>query len=170
MENTLKILLKKNTAGHIGNMASIIPAGKAGVEEIIAGMQQDGMSMDPSVVMEIITQFNRKAAEMATAGYDVNTGLVHLRPVIKTYAYRNTWNSAGNIIGISVSEGKEIYHALNETPVEIQNENPETADDYTGCQESTYWDERSYDSRNPLLNTKEVPACGMAFRAWLCKS
>ena len=57
--------------------------GSLTVKDIVNDLIAEGMEIKTETATDIITRFNRKAAERVLSGYNVNAGLVYMRPVIK---------------------------------------------------------------------------------------
>ena len=178
MKNVLKVLLRKNQMAIEPNEynAQVSITENVGIEFILDEMQKEGMKTNRETARDIISRFNLKSTELVVSGYEVNTGLVNMRPLIKGSIYGKIWNPKINWVDISIYMGRELYRAINKTTVEIIGEQGETLENYDAVGKTNQLDENTFsfnrkiDTRHPLLNTKEVPACGMAFREWLCKS
>ena len=53
-------------------------AGSLSITDLVADLQKEGMEIKAETAVDIITRFNRKAAERVLSGYNVNTGLVYI--------------------------------------------------------------------------------------------
>lgn len=171
MKSALKILLRKNRMAIDPNEfnAQVDIMGSADINFILDEMVKDGLCVSRQTALEIISHFNRKSANLVVSGYEVNTGLVNMYPLVKGPINRKKWDPKINWIDVSVFPGQVLYKAISETKVEIVKEKEEDPDSAQNeVDEMSYV--RNSDFHNSLLNSKEVPACGIAFRTWLCKS
>ena len=127
MERKIKAWLKPNQltpdpsdfSAVIESFGSITPKG------IIAELVAEGMELKPETVLDVVTRYNRKAIEMTLRGYNVNTGLVLMRPVIKGAFYDKTWKPERNRLYVAVNQGADLRAAVAETKVEIMGEHPD---------------------------------------------
>ena len=127
MEKKLKAWLKPNLLtpeerdfnAVVESFGSIAPAG------VIAALVDEGMELKPETVLDVITRYNRKCVEYVFRGYNVNTGIVHMRPVVKGVFYDKTWNAKQHRLNVSITQGTEIRTAIAETTVEIMGEHPD---------------------------------------------
>jgi hypothetical protein len=128
-------------------------------------MLKEGICVNKQTIMDIISHFNRKSSEFVVEGYHVNTGLVKMHPRIKGNIIGKIWNPKMNKVEISFSMTSELTEAIDDTQVEFT----EWLSDFEEIQsldDSSFLNEGF--CNNGLLNHKDVPACGMAFRTWLC--
>ncbi|HLP06498.1 MAG TPA: DNA-binding domain-containing protein [Paludibacter sp.] len=172
MRKSLKVLLRKNKLAMDSSEfnAQIAFSGNADMNYIVDRMQEEGMSVNRETALEIISHFQRKSAELVVSGFEVNTGLVNMHPLIKGPIHRHEWNPKINWIDVSVFPGRVLYKAINETMVEIISESNENTGETDPAAESPTLHGNASNYINSLLNAKETPACGIAFRTWLCKS
>jgi hypothetical protein len=68
-------------------MASADVIDSVDLRAIVDELVKEGMEIKRETVVDIISRYNRKAAELVVSGYNVNTGLVYMRPVIKGAFY-----------------------------------------------------------------------------------
>jgi hypothetical protein len=83
------------------------------------------MELKPETALDVITRFNRKCIDLALSGYNVSTGLVHMKAAVKGVAYDKTWNPERNRLHIAISQGLELRTAVAETTVEIMGMHPD---------------------------------------------
>jgi len=113
---------------------------------------------------------------LVLSGYNVNNGLVNMRSSIKGPLVGGKWNPNVNWVDVSISHGKDLYEAVAETTVEILGEKDEAIDSYNLSNQTIQFavtspiKARNVDSNVPQLKIKGEPACGIAFRTWLCKA
>jgi len=178
MKNVLKALLMKNqlTNDPTDYKAQVIVKGNMGMSDIVDELIKDGLTLDKETVIDILSEYNQKSANLALSGYNVNNGLVNLRSSIKGSLYQGKWNPNANWVDVSVSQGAELYQAVAQTNVEIIGEKDESLEirqlseqinQFTGSSQSKFHTPELLGTR--LKSTTE-PACGMAFRNWLCKA
>ncbi len=121
MKKILRAWLRKNllTADPGDFMASVVVNGSIDVEAIVDELVREGMELKRETVVDIVTRYNRKAAELVLSGYNVNTGLVYMRPVIKGTFYDKTWNPETNSVYVAINQGIDLRNAVAETTVDI---------------------------------------------------
>ena len=178
MKNILKALLRKNqlTIDPADYKAQVIVKGNMGMSDILDELIKEGLKIDKETALDLLTRFNRKSANLALSGYNVNNGLVNMRSYIKGSLYKGKWNPNVNWVDVAVSQGKDLYEAVAETTVEIMGEKDEPIDRFNLSGQTIH----STDNSKPKVQSIEMngsqlkivgePACGIAFRRWLCKS
>jgi hypothetical protein len=127
MKRKIKAWLQRNfllTDATVYN-AIIESFGSAGPKEIIKELVDEGMEIKQETALDIITRYNRKCAELTFRGYNVNTGLVLMRLVIRGVFHGNTWDSKRNSLYVSIHQGAELREAAADTTVEIMGEHPD---------------------------------------------
>jgi len=124
MRKVLKAWLRKKHQSPDPNdyTAQVSGSGSAGIDNIIDEMLKEDPALKRETVVDLITRFNRKTADLVLSGYNVNTGLVQVSPVIKGGFNGKTWNSKVNTVSVSITQGPELQHAVAETTVEILGE------------------------------------------------
>jgi hypothetical protein len=151
-------------------MAIPVTVGSASVNEIVDELVQEGLELKRETLIDVISRFNRKTAEMAVSGYNVNTGLVHIRPVIKGAFYGKTWNPEVNSLIASITPGAELRRAIAETEVVLLGIQPDMleimslTDLATGNTDGTLTKGRNAEIKGTYLKVVgENPACGISF-------
>lgn len=178
MKNILKSRL---TRSHNGNdlkysEAHIVVAGNLHTNDIIDEIISDGLAVEREMVLEVIKQFNLKIAEKVLSGYNVNTGLVSVHSEVRGLIFNDKWDPAINKIGIIFRPGLDLIQETKKTRVEIMENNVSKNEINDANQIDLSANKSSVDSRvigntDRYLNIKnDVPACGVAFRRWLCKA
>ena len=95
--------------------------GTYNVRSIVDALQMEGMEIQAETAVDIITRFNRKAAEFVTGGYSVNTGLVVMQPRIRgKFTESETYTPGKHRVYISVQQGVELRKATQQATVELQ--------------------------------------------------
>lgn len=161
--NTIKINLVKNPVRtcHLSKYnPKIESAGSLELSEIVDALIVDGLTVDKKSVLEIIRLFNGKAADLALSGYEVDTELVSLRPIVNDSPYEQKYKA-----DIAFMQGVELEKGIANTKIEILNENEIEEDLKCSSDMSNRKLQNGY-----ISLTAEDPACGMAFRAWLFRS
>ncbi len=173
MKKTLKAWIRKNQLTEDPNdyMASVVVNGSIGINAIVDELQNEGMELKRETVIDIISRFNRKAADMVLSGYNVNTGLVYMRPVIKGVFYDKIWNPETNSVYIAINQGMDLRNAVAETVVEIMGEQADPleifslTDTTTGKTDGTLTPGRNAELKGSYLKIAgENPDCGITFR------
>ncbi|HZK69405.1 MAG TPA: DNA-binding domain-containing protein [Paludibacter sp.] len=137
------------------------------LSDIIDEMIKEGLEIDRSFATKVITTFNKKTSDLVFSGNKVDTGLVSMYPIIKGQLYNKTWNPNVNSVNVSIIPSNELRQGMFETTVEIVGEKAAPQNEKT-TEQST----QSYESFKPIGHNQknDIPACGLAFRAWLCKA
>jgi len=137
------------------------------LSDIIDEMITDGLEIDRDFATKVITTFNKKTSDLVFSGNKVDTGLVSMYPIIKGQLYNKTWNPNVNSVNVSIIPSNELRQGMFETTVEIIGE--KTAPQNEKAAEQGVLDYENFKpiGRNPK---NDIPACGLAFRAWLCKA
>lgn len=173
MKKTLKAWIRKNQLTDDPNdyMASVAVSGSIGVNAIVDELQKEGMEMKRETVIDIISRFNRKAADLVLSGYNVNTGLVYMRPVVKGVFYDKTWNPETNPVYIAINQGLDLRNAVAETVVEILGEQADPleilniTDNTTGKTDGTLTPGRNAELKGSYMRIAgDNPDCGISFK------
>lgn len=173
MKNTLKAWLKKNMLTPDPNdyIATVSSNGSVGIENIIDEIMREGTEHKRETILNIVTRFNRKSADLVLSGYNVNTGLVYMRPMIKGPFYNKTWNPEVNSVYVSITQGIDLRNAMAETTVEILGEQSDpleifsVTDQTTGKTDGTLTKGRNAELRGSFLKIAgDNAACGITFR------
>ena len=180
MKKVIKAWFKKNQLNKDPNdfVAEVSVTGNLNISNILDELQKEGMEMNREIAIDLITKFNCKAAELAMTGNNVNTGLVNLQASIRGSFYRMKWNTTVNKVEVLITPSFDLSHAVAETTVEFLGEKPESSQNtYNHTVHSDIeMNDAQFRSRNnnetytPHLNIAGEPACGIAFRTWLCKA
>lgn len=172
MKKTLNARLKKNvlTDDPKDFVAIVQSKGSAVLSDIIDELVAEGMEIKRETAIDVVSRFNRKAADLALSGYSVNTGLVYMRPVIKGAFYDKTWNAENNSVYITINQGLDLRNAVAETVVEITGELSDplellgVTDTTTGKGDGTLTRGRNAELKGSYLKiTGENPECGISF-------
>ena len=175
MKNVLKARLRKN---HLtkDNIAQVVVKGNLGMTDIVDELIKEGLEINRDIVLDILIRFNTKSADMALSGYNVNTGLVNIRSSIVGPIYGTAWNQNINSVNVILSQGKELVEAIANSSVELLNDMDEPVESYNLSELTNQFsgsglnNPRYMDSDDSRLKIIPEPACGIAFRRWLCKS
>jgi hypothetical protein len=103
-------------------MALVVTNGTITVDDIIQSMKEDGMEIKAATAKDIVTRYNNKSADLVLSGYNVNTGLVYMRPVIRGVFYDNQWDPGQHSVYVSINQGAALRSAVAETEVKILGE------------------------------------------------
>ena len=173
MKKTLKAWIRKNQLTDDPNdyMASVAVSGSIGVSDIVDELQKEGMEIKRETVIDIISRFNRKAADLVLSGYNVNTGLVYMRPVVKGVFYDKTWKPETNPVYIAINQGLDLRNAVAETVVEILGEQADPleilsiTDNTTGKTDGTLTPGRNAELKGSYMRIAgDNPDCGIYFK------
>jgi len=172
MRRNLKAWLKKNqlTTDPNDYMAVVAGNGSIGTDQIIDEIVEDGSEIKRETILNIISRFNNKAADLVLSGYNVNTGLVYMRPVIKGVFYNKSWNPEVNSVYVAINQGADLRAAVAETTVEILGEQSgmteilSITDTTTGKTDGTLTKGRNAEIKGSYLKIEgEDGSCGISF-------
>ncbi len=169
MSRKLKASLRKNQLTEYSNdyVAQILERGSMNTENIIDELLNDGVELNRKMALDIINSFNAKVSDLVLSGFNVNTGLISIHPVIKGTLNAGKWNSKINTVSVSISESYDLRQAISETLVEVKDDNGESyiINSPTEIKKIKGFkiEPESADSSIETDNT----ACGIAFRKWL---
>jgi hypothetical protein len=173
MNNVLKAWIRKNNLTEDPNdYTAVVSTNRSvGVKEIVDELVNEGMEIKRETVVDIITRFNRKSAEMVVSGHNVNTGLVYMRPIITGVFYDKTWSAEKNPVYITINQGVDLRAAIASTTVEILSIQPDPieifslTDKTTGKTDGTLTKGRNAELKGSYLKiVGENPDCGISFR------
>lgn len=173
MNKTLNAWLRKNmlTEDPKDYTASVQSRGSIGITDIVDELVNEGMEIKRETVVDIVTRFNRKAADMALSGYNVNTGLVYMRSIVKGPFYDKVWNPELNSVYVTINQGYDLRAAVAETTVEILGVQADPLEIYnitdqtTGKTDGTLTKGRNAELKGSYLKIiGENPDCGIALR------
>jgi hypothetical protein len=127
MNNILKAWLRKNLLTPDANdyTAVVSSMGSINKDGLIEAIKEEGTELTAETLNDVITRYNRHAARYAASGWNVDTGLVYLRPVITGVFYGKAFDPEKNSVHISATQGLEIRKELKQTTVEILGEMPD---------------------------------------------
>ena len=127
MQNKLKAWLKRNmlTQDETDFTAVVESFGSVSPKEVIKELVEEGTELKAETILDVVTRYNRKCIELALRGYNVNTGLVLMRAVIKGIFFDKKWNPEKHRVYMAINQGADIRAAVAETSVEIMGEHPD---------------------------------------------
>jgi hypothetical protein len=127
MKNVLKAWLKKNelTSNPNDYIAVISPMGSINKKGLIQSIIDEGIELKAETIEDVITRYNRHAAQHAVNGWNVDTGLVYLRPVVTGAFYGKKFDPGKNSVYISATQGLDIRKEIAQTEVELLGEAPD---------------------------------------------
>jgi len=169
MSRKLKASLIKNQLTEYSNdyVVQILEKGSMNIENIIDELLNEGYDINRKMALDIINSFNAKVSDLVLSGFNVNTGLVSIHPVIKGTLNGGKWNPKINTVSVSISESYDLRQAITETLVEVKDDKGEpfiiNSPTETKQIKGFKIEPESADSSIETDNT----ACGIAFRKWL---
>lgn len=177
MKNVLKASIITNNNAKKSSFSKVQPVinGFINSNDIINELLKDGMDINRQIIHDIVTLFNKTVAKKVVSGYIVDTGLIKLTAEIKNPVFDKNWNPYSNRINISIEYGDDLVQAINDTTVEIMEEEVDKINTNAINIENTLADNlvevkvASEPDHYSNINN-DNPACGIAFRKWLCKS
>jgi hypothetical protein len=171
--NRLNAWLRPNPLTEDPNDRMAVPVtnGSRTAADIVNDLKEEGMEIKTETAVDIITRFNRKVAERVVQGYNVNTGLVYIRSVIKGVFHGRTWDPSLHSVYVAMNQGIEIRRAVAETEVHILGEQSEPiaiyslTDSTTGATDGSLTKGRNAELKGTYLKIAgDDPAVGITFR------
>jgi len=175
MKNVLKARLTYNQQSQDPNIYSVqvLIKGNMDITDIIDELLKEGTELNREEMIDIVTRFNRKSAELVLTGYNVNTGLVKMSPIIKGQLYQKKWNPSINSVSVAITGGNDLHQAVADTSVEMVGEQDEPIDVYNLTEKTTQLvDSIPLNAIKVKLNISNIDdkvACGIDFHNWLHK-
>ena len=175
MKNALKARLTNNQQSQDPNVYSVqvLIKGNMDITDIIDELLKEGTELNRAEMIDIVTRFNRKSAELVLTGYNVNTGLVKMSPIIKGQLYQKKWNPAINSVSVAITGGSDLHQAVAETSVEMIGELDEPNDVFNLGNKNSQLDEAIPTNISKVIpnvsNIDDKAACGIDFHNWLHK-
>jgi hypothetical protein len=130
MKNVIKVQLRPNLLTDDLNdfLAVVVPQGHMNLENIVDELIAEGTEFARETLIDIVGRYNRMCAKYAVIGYDVDTGLVYLRPVVRGVFHDKTYDPAKDSIYVLATQSKDLREEIAETHVEITGEAPSVMD------------------------------------------
>ena len=127
MKNTLKAWLKRLDVTPDPNDYSAVVSymGSINQKGVVDAIIADGIELKRETIEAAVNRYNRKCAEFALNGWNVDTGLVYMRAVITGAFYGKKVDPARNSVYVSITQGAEIRREVAQTQVEILGEMPD---------------------------------------------
>lgn len=172
-KRTLKVFLKRNFLVEAPNNYSTVLSSNRSLtqDDLIDEMIAEGIQMKRDKVKNVVTRFNKKAADKTLSGFNVNTGLVYMRPMVRGTFYDRTWNPEVNPVYVSIMQGIELRTAVSETEVYILGEQVDPLELYTlkdsltGAIDGTLTKGRNAELRGAYIKLAgDDPAVGITLR------
>ncbi|MDD3077749.1 MAG: DNA-binding domain-containing protein [Paludibacter sp.] len=173
MKKILNAWLRKNllTSDPNDYTAIVQVNGSMGISQIVDEMIEQGTELKRETIINIITRVNSIAADMVLSGYNVNTGLVYMRPVIKGVFSDKTFDHNLHQVYIAMNQGYDLSNAVAETEVNILGEQSDiiellsVTDLVTGKTDGTLTKGRNAELKGSYLKIAgDNQACGIVFR------
>lgn len=129
----LKAWLKDNplTADKTDKMAVVSTNGNLTEDNLLDEIIAEGIEIKKDTLRSVITRYHNKVIDKVLSGFNVNIGIVYLRPVIKGPFFGKTWNPEINSVQINATAGAIFRKATKETVVEILGERADMIEIYT---------------------------------------
>jgi hypothetical protein len=105
-------------------VAVVLPQGHVKLEDIVEALVEEGTEFARETLVDIIGRYNRMSAKLAVSGYDVDTGLVYLRPVVRGVFYDKSYDPEKNSLYVLATQSKDIREAVAQTHVDVMGEAP----------------------------------------------
>jgi hypothetical protein len=169
----LKAWLKKNPLTEDPNdYAAVLSSnGSATEDDLIDEIMSEGIELKRDTVKSVVTRYNNKVVDKVLSGYNVNTGLAYLRPIIKGAFYDKTWNPTVNYVHINVEAGAALRKAAADVAIEILGVHADMielfsiTDLFTGKTDGSLTKGRNAELKGSYIKLAgDDPAVGLTFR------
>jgi hypothetical protein len=127
MANILKVWLKKNELTPDPNdyNAVVSSVGSISKQGIIDALVKEGVELQRETLEDVVNRYNRVCAAHVLSGWNVDTGLVYMRPVVSGAFYTKKFDPAKNSVYVAVTQGSSIRKEVSDTKVEVLGEMPD---------------------------------------------
>lgn len=169
----LKAWLKDNplTADPTDKTAVISSNGTLTEDDLLDEIMAEGIELKRDTLKSVVTRYKNKITDRVLSGYNVNIGLVYMRPLIKGVFYDKNFNPAVNSVYVHVSQGASLRKASADTNVEILGERSDLIELYaitdmtTGNTDGTLTKGRNAELKGAFIKIAgDDPANGITFR------
>jgi len=128
MENILKVWLKKNELTPDPNdyIAVVSSAGRIDKQGVINALVKEGVELQRETLEDVVNRYNRVCASYVLSGWNVDTGLVYMRPMVTGAFFSKKFDPAKNSVYVAVTQGASIRKEIGDTKVEVLGEMPDT--------------------------------------------
>lgn len=126
MRNTIRVQLRSNPlTDDPGDYSAVVtPQGHLKQDDIIEAIIEEGTELSRETLVDVVNRYNRFCAKFAVSGYDVDTGLVYLRPVLTGVFHDKVYDPTKDTLYVAANQSKTIREEIANTNVEITGEVP----------------------------------------------
>ncbi len=120
-EKIVNVHIVSTTLSTVKNRSLVIPESKEkfDLEQVIELMSPRIPFMDKSLIAIMLQTFNEKVIELASDGNQIDTGLVHIRPVVTGTVPIENINLRGNKLKIVAIPGKALRKCVAKTKLRV---------------------------------------------------
>jgi hypothetical protein len=124
MKNIIRVQLRLNalTDDPTDYTAVVSPQGHIKMEDVVDAIVEEGTEFARESLVDIIGRYNRLCAKYAVSGYDVDTGLVYLRPIVTGIFHDTTYDPAKHSLYVAATQSKDLREEIADTHVEVTGE------------------------------------------------
>lgn len=97
--------------------------GKYDLEMIVELLKPQVPFMDSSILAILIRAFNEKVIDLASQGYHIDTGLVHIRPVVTGTVPSDRTTLKGNKLKVVTIPCKALRNCVSKTKLRVSRKN-----------------------------------------------
>lgn len=88
------------------------PFGTLDLDQIVDQMLRQNPGYKRELIMSVIQQYQHIITQLLAEGYKLNTGLTHMKPVVKGKIKKRKWDDKSNSIQISITPANQIRKAM----------------------------------------------------------
>lgn len=120
-EKIVKVQLVQTSLQTVQNKSLVIPQskGKYDIKKIVELMKPRVPFVDVAIIIILIRTFNEMVIELASEGYHIDTGLVHIRPVITGTVPADRTKLKANKLKIVTLPGKALRNCVAKTKLRV---------------------------------------------------
>lgn len=124
-EKIVKVHVIETSLQTVQDKSLVIPEskGKYDIEKIVELMHPQVPFVDKSILAVLIRTFNEKVIELASNGYHIDTGLVHLKPVITGTVPSGRTTLKDNKFKVVAIPCKSLRDAAAKTKLRVSRKN-----------------------------------------------
>jgi len=93
--------------------------GKYDLEKIVELLKPKVPFVDPAILVILIRTFNEKVIDLASQGYHIDTGLVHIRPYVTGTVPSDRTTLKGNKLKIVTIPCKALRNSVSKTKLRV---------------------------------------------------
>ncbi len=120
-EKIVNVQIIDTTLKTVQNKSLVMPEskGKYDLEKIIELLKPKVPFVDPAIFAILIQTYHEKVIDLASQGYHIDTGLVHIHPVVTGTVPSDRTTLKGNKLKIVTIPGKALRNCVSKTKLRV---------------------------------------------------